>query len=284
MLRIGLFLATNFAILLLFGVVARIFGLQDSMGNDGYIGLLVFSAMLGFGGSLVSLFLSKWLAKKSMGVKVIEQPSSQSEKWLVDTVRIQSQKAGIGMPEVGIYHGAPNAFATGASRNSALVAVSDGLLNAMSADEIEAVLAHEVSHAANGDMITLSLIQGIVNTFVIFFSEIIGRFIDRAVFKNQSGRGIGYFVGTIVAQILLSILATMIVMWFSRYREFRADYGAAQLCSKEKMIAALNKLQRLSGEPLPDKMTAFGIRGGKVMKLFSSHPPIEKRIEALRNL
>jgi len=286
MLRIGLFLITNFAILFLFGIVARIFGLQNSMGQDGYMGLLVFAAMLGFGGSFVSLFMSKWLAKKSMGVQIIEHPSSQSEQWLVDTIARQTKQAGISMPEVGIYHGAPNAFATGANRNNALIAVSDGLLNAMSADEVEAVLAHEVSHAANGDMVTLTLIQGVVNTFVIFFSEVIGRFIDRAILKNNSdSHGIGYYVGTMVAQILLSILATMVVMWFSRYREYRADYGAAKISGKEKMIAALQKLQHLSnGEPLPDKMAAFGIAGGKVMNLFSSHPPLEKRIAALRAL
>lgn len=284
MLRIALFLGTNFAILLLISIIGRVFGLQDAMG-EGYFGILIFAALFGFGGSLVSLFASKWLAKKSMGVRVIDTPRSQSERWLVEIVKKQANGANIGMPEVGIYSGAPNAFATGANRNSALVAVSDGLLNVMDADEVEAVLAHEVSHIANGDMVTLSLIQGVVNTFVIFFSEIIGRFIDRAVFKNESGRGIGYYVGTIVAQVVLSALATVIVMWFSRYREYRADYGASKLSSREKMIKALQKLQTLKdGEPLPDKMAAFGIRGSKVMELFSSHPPLEERIKALRGI
>ncbi len=282
MLRVALFLLTNFAILILISMSARVLGLSPHSGD--YQALLIFSAIAGFGGSLISLFMSKYLVKASMNVKTIENPSNEVEVWLIQTVKELSKKAGIDMPEVGIYHGSANAFATGWNKNSALVAVSDGLLQGMSKDEVEGVLAHEISHASNGDMVTLTLVQGVVNTFVIFFSEIIGRFIDKAVFKNERGRGVGYYVGTFVAQILLSILATMVVMWFSRYREFKADKGGANLAGKEKMISALVRLQSMHTQALPDKLAAFGISGSKVMEFFSSHPPLEKRIEALRNL
>jgi heat shock protein HtpX len=248
--------------------------------------LLVMSAVIGFSGSFISLFLSKWMAKRSMGVKVIEQPASQQEHWLVETVRRQTERAGIGMPEVGIFDSPdPNAFATGWNRNNALVAVSTGLLRNMNQDEVEAVLGHEVSHVANGDMVTLTLIQGVVNTFVVFLSRVIGHTVDRVVFKNERGHGIAYYVTSIIAELVLAVLASVIVMWFSRRREFRADIGGADLAGRQKMISALQRLQSAHPEPLPDEMAAFGISGGRPegwKKLFMSHPPLEERIAALQ--
>ena len=289
MKRIFLFVVTNLAILLVLSVTARILGIDRIMGANGLNmgALLMFAALFGFGGSLISLAMSKWIAKKSVGAHVIEQPSNAVEQWLVETVRRQAQQAGIGMPEVAIYD-APeiNAFATGANRNNALVAVSTGLLNNMSRDEAEAVLGHEVSHVANGDMITLTLIQGVVNTFVIFISRVIGNFVDRAVFKNENGPGIAYFVTSIVAELVLGILASIIVMWFSRQREFRADAGGATLAGRDKMIAALQRLKaNHEATTLPQGAQAFGISGkatGGLARLFTTHPPLDERIEALR--
>lgn len=292
MKRIALFLATNLAVLLVFSVVWMIlstfFGLSTFAGGKvNYTGMLVFCAIFGFGGAFVSLLMSKWMAKRSTGMHVIEQPRNELEQWLYSTVKRQAEKAGIGMPEVGIYD-APeiNAFATGASRNNSLVAVSTGLLRAMSRDEAEAVLAHEVSHVANGDMVTLTLIQGVVNTFVMFLARIIGNLIDRVVFKNEDGPGIGYFVTVFVLEIIFGILASTIVMAFSRWREFRADAGGADLAGREKMIAALERLAQSYGQStLPSEVRAFGISGGVAggfKKLFMSHPPLAERIQALR--
>jgi heat shock protein HtpX len=290
MKRIALFLATNLAVILVFSVVWMIlssfFGLSTFTSQYGvnYTGMLVFCAIFGFGGAFVSLLMSKWMAKRSTGMHVIDQPRNELEQWLYSTVKRQAEKAGIGMPEVGIYD-APeiNAFATGASRNNSLVAVSTGLLRAMSRDEAEAVLAHEVSHVANGDMVTLTLIQGVVNTFVMFFARIIGNLIDRVVFKNEDGPGIGYFV---VLEVVFGILASTIVMAFSRWREFRADAGGADLAGREKMIAALERLAHSYGQStLPSEVRAFGISGGVasgLKKLFMSHPPLAERIQALR--
>lgn len=290
MKRILLFVATNIAILLVLSVTLRLLGVDRILDEQG-VGLdlnnlLVFSAVLGFAGSLISLALSKFIAKRSMGVRVIEQPSNANEAWLVETVRKQAQVAGIGMPEVGVFD-APemNAFATGARRNNALVAVSTGLLNGMSQREAEAVLAHEVSHVANGDMVTLTLIQGVVNTFVIFLSRVIGYTIDRVVFKTERGHGPAFLITVIIAQMVLGILASMIVMWFSRRREFRADAGGAHLAGRENMIGALERLRRGHSEPLPDSMAAFGISGSighGLKRLFMTHPPLEERIAALR--
>jgi heat shock protein HtpX len=285
MLRIALFLATNVAIMVVLTVVmaiiSNVFGIQ----LGGYNRMLVISAVIGFSGALISLFMSKMMAKRSMGVQIIEQPSNPTEQWLVSTVAAQAKQAGIGMPEVGIFHAPdPNAFATGWNRNAALVAVSTGLLENMNQDEVEAVLAHEISHVANGDMVTMTLIQGVVNTFVYFFAMIIGRFVDRVVFKNEEGVGFGYYITQMIAQIVLSFLASIIVMWFSRWREFRADAGGARLAGREKMIAALQRL-KAAHEPaaLPAEMAAFGIHGGEgIKKLFMSHPPLDERIEALR--
>jgi heat shock protein HtpX len=292
MLRILLFLGTNIAIMLVLSISMSILGIDTALEQQGgglnLTGLLIISAAFGMGGSLISLAMSKWLAKKSMGVQLIENPTNQQEQWLVSTVEMQAREAGIGMPEVGIFNSPqPNAFATGMSKNSSLVAVSTGLLNNMTQDEVEAVLGHEVSHVANGDMVTLTLIQGVVNTFVIFFSRIIGHLIDRVVFKIERGHGPGYWIGVIFVQMILSVLASTIVMWFSRRREFKADAGGAYLAGREKMISALRRLQQASNpEPLPDEMAAFGISGGKVdgfKKLFMSHPPLEERIAALEN-
>jgi heat shock protein HtpX len=248
-------------------------------------GLLVFAAVFGFGGAFISLFISKWMAKTSMGVHVIEVPSNMTERWLVDTVRRQAERAGIGMPEVGIYE-APdvNAFATGWNRNNALVAVSTGLLNNMTQEEAEAVLGHEVSHVANGDMVTLTLIQGVVNTFVIFLARVIGYVVDRVLLKNEKGEGPGFFIATLVAELVLGVLASIIVAWFSRQREFRADAGGASLAGRSKMISALERL-KLNHEQtaLPAQMSALGISGGgSFMRLFMSHPPLDERIAALR--
>jgi len=291
MLRIGLFLATNAAILVLISVVFQVFGFEGILAENGVDlnlqALLVLSAVIGFGGSFISLAMSKFMAKRSMGVKIIEQPANSSERWLMDTVKHQAQMARIGMPEVGVFDSPqPNAFATGMRRNSALVAVSTGLLQQMSADEVEAVLAHEITHVSNGDMVTMGLIQGVVNTFVIFLSRVIGHVVDRVVFKTQRGYGPAYFVTSIVAQIFLSILASIIVMWFSRRREFRADAGGASLAGSGKMIGALQALQR-EHEPhdLPGEFAAFGISGGLgsgFKKLFMTHPPLEERITALQ--
>ncbi len=291
MKRIALFLITNLAIVFVLSIVLRLLGVDRILDEQGgalnYNSLLVMSAVIGFGGALMSLAMSKWTAKRMTGARVIEQPANAMESWLVNTVRHQAQQAGIGMPEVAIYD-APdvNAFATGMSRNNALVAVSSGLLGAMTREEAEAVLAHEVSHVANGDMVTLALIQGVVNTFVIFLSRIVGHVVDRVVFKTERGHGPAFFITSLVAQLVLGILASMIVMWFSRQREFRADAGAARLSGRENMISALQRLGKMHPEPLPDKMAAFGIAGGELAqglkKLFTTHPPLEERIAALR--
>ena len=290
-MRILLFLATNAAVLVVISVVFQIFGLEGILQENGVDldlkALLILSAIIGFGGSFISLAMSKWMAKRAMGVQIIAQPANQSEQWLVETVRRQSQEAGIGMPEVGVFNAPePNAFATGASKNNALVAVSAGLLQRMTSDEVEAVLGHEISHVKNGDMVTMTLLQGVVNTFVIFISRIVGHVVDRVVFKTQRGYGPAYFITSIAAQIFLSILASMIVMWFSRRREFRADAGGSELAGRDKMIAALRRLQQASGEQesLPDQLAAFGIAGGVghgLKRLFLSHPPLAERIAAL---
>ena len=291
MLRIGLFLATNAAILVLISVVFQVFGFEGILAENGVDlnlqALLVMSAVIGFSGSFISLAMSKFMAKRSMGVRIIEQPANDSERWLVETVKRQAQMARIGMPEVGVFDSPqPNAFATGMRRNNALVAVSTGLLQRMNADEVEAVLAHEITHVSNGDMITMGLIQGVVNTFVIFLSRVIGHVVDRVVFKTQRGYGPAYYITSIVAQIFLSFLASMIVMWFSRRREFRADAGGASLAGRGKMVSALQALQR-EHEPhdLPGEFAAFGISGGLgsgLKKLFMTHPPLQERIEALQ--
>ncbi len=291
MKRIMLFVATNVAILLVLSVTLRLLGVDRSLNEQGtgldLNNLLIFSAVLGFSGSLISLAMSKFIAKRSMNVHVIEQPRNANEAWLVETVRKQAEAAGIGMPEVGIFD-APemNAFATGANRNNALVAVSSGLLRGMSQREAEAVLAHEVSHVANGDMVTLTLIQGVVNTFVVFLSRVIGYTVDRVVFKTERGHGPAFLITTIIAQVVLGILASMIVMWFSRYREFRADAGGAKLAGRNNMIGALERLRNAHSAPLPDSMQAFGISTdkapGALSRLFMTHPPLEERIAALR--
>ena len=267
MKRIVLFLATNLAILVVLGIVLQVLGVDSLLAQNNVDlnvqALLMLSAIFGMGGSFISLAISKWMAKRSMGVQVIDRPTNQTEQWLMETVRRQSRQAGIGMPEVGIFPAQePNAFATGMSRDNALVAVSTGLLNHMTLEEVEAVLGHEVSHVANGDMVTLGLIQGVVNTFVIFLSRVVGHVVDRLVFKTEQGYGPAYFITSIVAQIVFSILATVIVMSFSRWREFRADDGGARLAGSEKMIAALRRLQ-MASEPhdLPGEMAAFGING-----------------------
>lgn len=293
MKRIFLFLATNFAVMALIGVVFQLLGIQGILQSNGVDlnlqAVMVMSLIVGFSGSVISLFLSKTMAKRSMGVRVIEQPANNAERWLLETVYRQAERAGIGRPEVGIFDSPqPNAFATGANKNNALVAVSTGLLNAMSQDEVEAVLGHEVSHVANGDMVTMALIQGVVNTFVMFLSTVIGHIVDRVVFKTERGHGPAYYITSIIAQLVLSVLATMIVMWFSRQREFRADRGGAELAGRQKMIASLRRLQQAHAtEDLPDQMAAFGIAGGVgegIKALFLSHPPLEQRIAALENM
>ena len=288
MKRIFMFLVTNLAVLFVISITLRLLGVDQILNESGGIdfnALLIMSAVMGFAGSIISLLLSKWSSKRIVGAQVITNPIDPTERWLVETVHRQAQAAGIGMPEVATYE-APevNAFATGWNRNSALVAVSSGLLHNMSRDEIEAVLAHEISHVANGDMITLALIQGVVNTFVIFFSRIIGHLIDRLVFKTERGNGPAYWVTSIVAQMVLGVLASVIVMWFSRQREFRADAGGANLAGRSKMISALEKL-KINHEQatLPERMAAFGIAGGSSFaKLFSTHPSLDERIDALR--
>lgn len=292
MKRIVLFLGTNAAVLVLMSVTMNILGvdyyLQQNGLNMGF--LLVFAAVFGMGGSIISLMSSKWIAKKTTGAQVIQQPRNETEHWLLETVGRQAQQAGIGMPEVAVYQSPDvNAFATGANKNSALVAVSTGLLHKMTKAEAEAVLGHEVSHVANGDMVTLTLIQGVVNTFVMFFARLIGLAIDNLMRGDRGGHrgpGIGFWVGTMFAEVILGFLATMVVMWFSRWREFHADAGGAELAGRAKMIAALERLRALH-EPsqLPSEMAAFGINGGLgtgLKKLFLSHPPLEERIAALR--
>ena len=291
MTRTLLFVATNLAILFILNISLRVLGVDRMLETQGggidMTALLVISAVIGMGGAFISLAISKWMAKRSTGARVIERPGNRTERWLLDTVARQARQAGIGMPEVAVYD-APeiNAFATGMNRNKALVAVSTGLLANMSADEAEAVLGHEVSHVANGDMVTLTLVQGVVNTFVILLSRVVGHFVDRVVFRNARGYGPGYFIAMIVAQVVLSVLASIIVMWFSRRREFRADEGGAELAGRDKMIAALRRLGSSYGEEpqLPSEMAAFAISGrvgGGFAQLFRSHPPLEDRIAAL---
>lgn len=291
MKRILLFLATNIAVLVVLSVSMRLLGIEGILDQQGVDlnmnSLLIYAAIIGMSGSFISLAISKWTAKRMTGARVIEQPANATEKWLVETVRRQAQKAGIGMPEVAIFDSPDvNAFATGMRRNNALVAVSTGLLRSMNQDEAEAVLAHEVSHVANGDMITLALVQGVVNTFVIVLSRVIGHLVDRLVFKTERGHGPAFWVTAIIAEMVLGVLASMIVMWFSRRREFRADAGGASLASREKMIAALERLKQGVNQPhLPDQMAAFGISGGighGLKRLFMTHPPLEERIAALR--
>jgi len=291
MKRVLLFVLTNLAIIFVLSIVLSLLGVgrildEQGVGLDMY-NLLIFAAVFGFGGSFISLAISKWTAKRLTGARVIKSPSNEAEAWLVQTVRKQAEMAGIGMPEVAVYDARDlNAFATGARRNNALVAVSTGLLRSMNKEEVEAVLAHEVSHVANGDMITLALIQGVVNTFVIVASRVVGHFVDRVVFKTEEGHGPAFFITSIIAQIVFGILASIIVFWFSRQREFRADRGSARLAGREKMIAALDKLRRSVNQPhLPDQMAAFGISGkgaSGLKRLFMTHPPLEERIDALR--
>ncbi len=290
MKRIALFILTNLAILLVLSVVAQLTGLDAWLARQGSSleGLLVYAAVFGFSGALISLLLSKWTAKRTLGVRVIDAPGNPAEQWLLETVRGLAQQAGVGMPEVGIFESEqPNAFATGPRRDHALVAVSSGLFVAMNREQIEAVLGHEMTHVANGDMVTLTLIQGVVNTFVILLSRIAGNIVDRSVSRDSDGRGLAYFVTVIATQLVLGILATLIVMWFSRQREFRADAGGARLAGRDRMIGALERLQAAHDAPLPSHLNAFGIAGGEGsnwLELFMSHPPIEKRIAALRAL
>lgn len=289
MMRILLFLGTNLAVLLVLSFVMRILGVDQMMAGSGipYQGLLIMSAVIGITGSFISLAMSKWMAKRSVGAQVIDEPTNDAERWLVETVRRQARDAGIDMPEVAIFDSpTPNAFATGMNKNKALVAISTGLLEGMTRDEAEAVMGHEVSHVANGDMVTMALIQGVVNTFVIFLSRVAGYVVDAMLSKGEQrrGPGIGYYLSSFVFEIIFGILASMIVMWFSRRREFRADDGGASLAGRQKMIAALQRLQSLTNpEPLPEQLTAFGFIGGKFGKLFSSHPPLEERIAALQS-
>ena len=291
MKRVFLFLLTNLAIMLVLGIVISVLGLGQVLDEQGIDldlqALLVLSAVVGMTGSVVSLAMSKFMAKRMTNAQVIEVAHTEQEEWLFETVQRQAQAAGIAMPEVAIYD-APdmNAFATGMFRNSALVAVSTGLLAAMKRDEVEAVLAHEVSHVANGDMITLALIQGVVNTFVFFLSRVVGHVVDRVVFKTERGHGPAYWITAIIAQVVLGILASAIVMWFSRQREFRADAGGANIAGRQKMVSALKRLQQSANQPhLPEQLEAFGISGGMgvgIKRLFMSHPPLEERIEALQ--
>jgi heat shock protein HtpX len=295
MKRVMLFLATNLAIVFVLSIVAQLLGVDRYLAARGaeLNQLLIVAAVFGFGGAFISLAISKWMAKMSMGVKVIEQPRTSMEQWLVSTVRRQAQAAGIGMPEVGIFNSPePNAFATGARRDASLVAVSTGLLERMNQNEIEAVLGHEITHVSNGDMVTLTLIQGVVNTFVIFLSRVLGDIVDRTLFGRRdddgrsAGNGPAYFILVIVFQLVLGFLANLIVLWFSRYREFRADRGGAKLSGRDNMISALERL-KAAHEPLPSQFAAFGIAGegpGKLAKLFMSHPPLDERIAALRAL
>ena len=289
--RVALFIVTNLAIVLVLGIVLNLLGVGRILDEQGagldLANLVVFAAVFGFGGSLISLAISKWTAKRLTSARVITEPSGDLEVWLVQTVRRQAMDAGIGMPEVAIYEAADvNAFATGMRRNSALVAVSTGLLRSLTRDEAEAVLGHEVSHVANGDMVTLALIQGVVNTFVIVASRVVGHLVDRVVFKTERGHGPAFYITSIAAQLVFGILASIIVFWFSRRREFRADSGGASLAGREKMVAALEKLRRNVAQPhLPDQLAAFGISGGVghgLKRLFMTHPPLEERIAALK--
>jgi heat shock protein HtpX len=288
MKRIFLFLATNMAIVAVLSVTMRLLGVEPYLNANGLnlTSLLIFAAVMGFGGSFISLAISKWSAKKAMGVQVIEAPANSTEFWLLETVRKYSDEAGIKMPEVGIFDTPEvNAFATGMSKHSSLVAVSSGLLLQMSRSEAEAVIGHEIAHVANGDMVTLALIQGVVNTFVMFLSRVIGHLIDRVVFKTERGQGPAFFVTMIVAELVLGVLASIIVMYFSRQREFRADRGGASLAGRPNMIAALERLNSLHPAPLPEKLAAFGISGGGgggIKRLFMTHPPLEERIAALK--
>ncbi|MDM7857260.1 protease HtpX [Thiopseudomonas acetoxidans] len=287
MMRIALFLATNLAVLIIASITLKLLGV-DRLTDTDLTTLLIFCAVIGFSGSFISLFLSKWMAKKSTGTQVIDQPRTHHEQWLVATVQRLARDAGIGMPEVGIFPAyESNAFATGWNRNNSLVAVSQGLLERFSREEVEAVLAHEIGHVANGDMVTMTLIQGVVNTFVMFFARIFGSFVDKAIFKNEDGPGIGYFVATIFAELVLGILASIIVMWFSRWREFRADAAGANLAGTGAMIGALRRLQAESGREseMPATLSAFAISAGLktgLAGLFMSHPPLEVRIAALQ--
>ena len=295
MKRIVLFLATNIAVMVILSiavwVLGAVFGVNafdhTTGGQLNYGALLIFSAVFGFGGAFISLAMSKWMAKRSMGAQVIERPSNSQEAWLMQTVQRLARQAGIGMPEVAIFQSpSPNAFATGASKNNALVAVSTGLLQNMSADEVEAVLGHEIGHVANGDMVTLTLIQGVVNTFVIFLARVAAFFVDRLIFRTQEGRVPGYFISWIVFEILFGVLASVVVCWFSRQREFRADAAGAHLAGRRKMIAALRRLQGGQPDPLPDQFSAFGIAGhvGQgLRRLFMTHPPLGERIRALES-
>lgn len=290
MLRIGLFLLTNLAVILVASITLSLLGVGSYMTAQGldFGALLAFCLVFGMAGSIVSLLLSKFMAKRGMRVQVIEQATNAEQKWLVDTVAELAKKANIGMPEVGVFHSqAPNAFATGWNKNKALVAVSTGLLQRMNREEVKAVLGHEIGHVANGDMITLALIQGVVNAFVMFFARIIGNFVDKAILKNEGGPGIGFFIATFVSEMILGILASTIVFWFSRRREFRADQSGAELVSPQAMISALQALQADYGKPseMPGELVAFGISGElkhSMAGLFMSHPPLEARIEALR--
>lgn len=293
-MRILLFLGTNIAVLLVASVTFRLLGLDQFLYQQGVgmnlTGMLIFAAVFGMGGSLVSLLISKWAAKRSTGAQVISEPSGQTERWLLETVKELSREAGIGMPEVAVFQSPqPNAFATGASKNNALVAVSTGLLSSMRPEEVKAVLAHEIGHVANGDMVTLTLIQGVLNTFVIFFARIIGMLVDRLVFRSEGrqGGGMGFFITSMIAQVVLGIGASIIVMWFSRHREFRADAAGAQLAGRDNMIGALERLKAPSQMPdtMPEALTAFGISSGVrrgLGALFASHPPLDERIAALR--
>lgn len=287
MMRILLFLATNIAVLIVINIVVHLLGLTGYLSAQGinYQALLMMAAVYGMVGSFISLAMSKTMAKMSMGVQIIDQPQNQTEKWLYDVVEKQAQKVGIGMPEVGIFNaGMPNAFATGMSKNSSLVAVSTGLLQSMTPDEVEAVLGHEMSHVANGDMVTMTLLQGVMNTFVYFFATIIGYVVDRATSDNERGIGMGYYMTQMLAQMVLGFLAAIIVAWFSRYREFKADAGGANLAGRNKMINALKALQRgHEAEELPGQFAAFGINGGGIQRLFMTHPPLAERIAALQN-
>ncbi|WP_291994727.1 protease HtpX [Candidatus Accumulibacter sp. ACC003] len=289
MKRVVLFLATNMAIVLVLSVSMRVLGVEPYLNANGLnlTSLMIFAAVMGVGGSFISLAISKWSAKKAMGVQVIETPANSTEFWLLETVRSYSAKAGIKMPEVGIFDTPEvNAFATGMSKNSSLVAVSSGLLQQMSKSEAEAVIGHEIAHIANGDMVTLALIQGVVNTFVMFLSRVIGHLVDRVVFKTERGQGPAFYVTMIVAELVLGVLASIIVMWFSRQREFRADQGGAALAGRPQMIAALERLNSQHPAPLPEKLAAFGISGGGgsgIKRLFMTHPPLAERIAALRN-
>lgn len=291
--RIGLFLITNIAVLSVLSISMRVLGIDQMLAAEGIginlTGLLIMASIIGFAGSFISLAISKWMAKRSMGVRIIEHPISNDERWLVETVRRQAETANIGMPEVGVFESPQaNAFATGMNKNNALVAVSTGLLYNMTQDEVEAVLGHEISHVANGDMITMGLIQGVLNTFVIFISRVIGTLVDRVIFKNERGFGIGYFIVSIISELILGIFAAMIAAWFSRKREFRADEGGARLAGKQKMIAALRRLQQDQQEAvdMPGELAAFGISGGLkhgIAAALMTHPPLEKRIAALQN-